>query len=592
MDACTKKLGESPYDLHGRKFQDSSFILGSCFFSTIRFLRSTTFGKTKRFIYLWMSPDKVITAFTNLQLIMRKTFMLIGMVLSLSCLAQNTEGYRNPVIPGFHPDPSVCRVGEDFYLVNSSFQYFPGVPLYHSKDLVHWTQIGHCLTRASQLPLHDASAWGGIYAPTIRYNNGTFYMITTNVSDCGNFLVHTTDPRGTWSEPVRLKQGGIDPSLYFEEDRCYMVSNPDKGIWLCEINPKTGEQLSESRRIWNGTGGRHPEAPHIYQKDGWYYLLIAEGGTEYGHKVTIARSRHIEGPYDGNPSNPILTHINMNAQDSPIQGTGHADLVQAADGSWWLVCLAFRPQAGSHHLTGRETYLAPVRWDENAWPVVNGNGTISLQMDVPTLPQQPLAKKPVRTDFKEGRMGHEWVHIRNYHPENYSFVSGKLRLKASSISLNHEKGSPTFMGRRQEHIGFRATTSVALQKAEAQDEAGLTVYMFEPAHYDLFVKQTSEGAQAVVLRYRMGLLTHIEREVALPKATQVQLRVHGSSDRYRFEYATDGKNFHRLGEIDAKYISTETAGGFTGVMLGMYAVSATASSKAYAEFEYFDYEGE
>lgn len=225
-------------------------------------------------------------------------------------------------------------------------------------------------------------------------------MITTNVSDKGNFLVHTTDPRGEWSEPVWLKQGGIDPSLYFEDDKCYLVSNPGVGIYLCEINPKTGEQLNESKRIWNGTGGRHPEGPHIYKKDGWYYLLISEGGTEYGHKVTIARSRDIDGPYEENPANPILTHINKNAQNSPIQGTGHADLIQAPDGSWWMVCLAFRPQSGNHHLLGRETFLAPVRWDKNAWPVVNGDGTIALQMDVPTLPQYPLAPKPARTDFK------------------------------------------------------------------------------------------------------------------------------------------------------------------------------------------------
>ena len=164
----------------------------------------------------------------------------------------------------------------------------------------------------------------------------------------GNFLVHATDPHGPWSEPVWLEQGGIDPSLYFEDGKCYLVSNPDVGIFLCEIDPMTGKQLTPSKRIWNGTGGRHPEGPHIYKKDGWYYLLISEGGTEYGHKVTIARSRSIDGPYTGNPANPILTHINMNAQYNPIQGTGHADLVEAPDGSWWLVCLAFRtlPQHG------------------------------------------------------------------------------------------------------------------------------------------------------------------------------------------------------------------------------------------------------
>ena len=271
------------------------------------------------------------------------------------------SGYKNPVIPGFHPDPSVCRVGDDYYLVNSSFGYFPGVPLFHSRDLINWEQIGNCLTRSSQLSLKNASLlWGGIYAPTIRYNDGMFYMITTNMSDKGNFIVHTDNPADEWSDPVWLKQGGIDPSLYFEDGKCYMVSNPDNGINLCQIDPLTGTQLTESKVIWNGTGGRYPEGPHIYKKDNWYYLLISEGGTEYGHKITIARSRNIYGPYLENPSNPILTHINMNAQNNPIQGTGHADIVEATDSSYWMVCLAFRSQTGCHHLLVHETYLAYV----------------------------------------------------------------------------------------------------------------------------------------------------------------------------------------------------------------------------------------
>lgn len=520
---------------------------------------------------------------------MRKMMLMLGLVASLCSFSQNRQGYQNPVIPGFHPDPSVCRVGEDFYLVNSSFQYFPGVPLFHSKDLVHWEQIGHCLTRPSQLPLHEASAWGGIYAPTIRYNDGIFYMITTNVSDKGNFIVHTTDPRGEWSEPIWLEQGGIDPSLYFEDGKCYLVSNPGNCIYLAEINPMTGKQLTESKRLWTGTGGRYPEAPHIFKKDGWYYLLISEGGTEYGHKATIARSRHIDGPYDSNPANPILTHINMNAQDSPIQGTGHADFVQAPDGSWWLVCLAFRPQSGTHHLLGRETFLAPMRWDENAWPVVNGNGTIALQMDVPTLPQHPMAEKPVRTIFRDGKLAPEWVYIRNNHPKNYTFASGKLRLKATPVSLNNGKDSPTFVGRRQEHISFTATTSVQLQQASTADEAGLTVYMLESSHYDLLVKQLADGKQAVTLRYQLGAMSHTEKAIILPQG-KVQLRIKGSNDTYSFEYSTDGKNFKELGKMDTHYISTETGGGFTGIMLGMYAASGSDASKGYADFEYFDYD--
>ncbi len=434
---------------------------------------------------------------------MKRFFLqvFILLFLAISCFGQ--EGYSNPVIPGFYPDPSVCKAGDDYYLVNSTFEYFPGVPVFHSKDLVNWKQIGNCLTRESQLDLKNCAPSGGIYAPTIRYHEGTFYMITTNVCDKGNFVVHTENPAGEWSEPVWLKQGGIDPSLYFEDGKCYLVSNPDMGIFLCEINPMTGEQLTASKRIWNGTGGRHPEGPHIYKKDGWYYLLISEGGTEYGHKVTIARSRDIDGTYESNPANPILTHINQNAQNNPIQGTGHADFIEAEDGSWWMVCLAFRPQTGSHHLLGRETFLAPVRWDKNAWPVVNGDGTIALQMDVPTLPQYSVAPKPARTTFESGKLSPEWIHLRNPKAENYSFTpQGMLRLKMTPVSLN-SMDSPTFVGRRQQHIDFTASTSVELQKARPQDEAGLTVFMENHSHYDLSVRQDAGKQQSVILRYRL-----------------------------------------------------------------------------------------
>lgn len=526
----------------------------------------------------------------------KSTSNMKSLLLSLSMAAMSlcpvcaeAEGYRNPVIPGFHPDPSVVAVGDDFYLVNSSFCYFPGVPIYHSKDLVNWEQIGHVLDRKSQLDLKNSSVWGGIYAPTIRYNDGRFYMITTNVSDKGNFLVHTTDPAKGWSDPVWLRQSGIDPSLYFEDGKCYMVSNPDVGIWLCEIDPLTGEQLTESRRIWDGTGGRHPEAPHIYKKDGWYYLLIAEGGTEMGHSVTIARSRNIDGPYTPNPANPILCHFNRAAQDNPIQGTGHADLVQTTDGSWWLVCLAFRQQNGAHHLLGRETFLAPVRWDENAWPVVNGNGTIDLDMTCPTLPLSPVREKAPRTDFDSKTLSHEWVWLRNPDMENYSYGKGKLKIKATSVSPDSTERSPSMILRRQEHIEFTATTAVSLVDATPGSEAGMTVFASEPSHYDLYVTDLKDGKKAVVLRYRLNELTHIEKEMILPAGQKkVDLRVTARPTAYRFSVSLDeGKNFKELGAMNTRYLSTETAGGFTGTFIGLYATSP--DNKGEGIFDYFDY---
>lgn len=503
------------------------------------------------------------------------------------CMGKTEGGYNNPIIPGCHPDPSVCKVGEDYYIVNSSFEYFPGIPIFHSKDLVNWQQIGHCLTRNSQLPLSKATASGGIYAPTIRYNEGIFYVVATNVSGKGNFIVHTTDPWGEWSEPVWLHQEGIDPSLFFENGKCYLTTNPKNTIYLCEINPLTGERLSPSKAIWTGTGGRYPEAPHIYKKDGWYYLLLSEGGTEYGHKVTIARSRSIDGPYESNPANPILTHADVNTQMSPIQGTGHADFVQAHDGSWWMVCLAFRPQSGMHHLLGRETFLAPVRWDKNAWPVVNGNGTIDLEMNVPTLPQQMFSPKTYSTDFKEKQLGPEWNYLRNPYKDNYSLTvsKGRLRLKATPVSLD-ELDSPTFVARRQEHVNFEAETTVRLTNNKEDAEAGLTVYMSNKAHYDIFLKQES-GKKLLVVRYRLGELTYIASETAIT-GDEVHLQVKGDNDYYTFAYSTNGEDFRSLKKMDVRYLSTETQGGFTGIYLGLFAVSPQRA-QVYADFDNFKY---
>ncbi len=501
-------------------------------------------------------------------------------------MASNNFGYKNPVIPGFYPDPSVIRVGDDYYCVTSSFQYFPAVPIFHSTDLIHWTQIGNVLDRESQVNLTNCNSWGGIYAPTIRYNNGVYYMITTNVTNGGNFFVTATDPRGPWSEPIKVDEGWIDPSLYFEDGKCYMVSNPHDAIYMCEIDINTGKVLNKAQCIWGGTGGRYPEAPHIYKKDGYYYLMIAEGGTEIGHNETIARSKNIYGPYMPNPSNPILNHFNQLKQGDHIQATGHAEMVQAQDGSWWLMCLAYRTMSNGTHNLGRETFLAPVRWDKNAWPVVNGNGTIEINMKVPTLPQSEPVIAPRRTTFENGKLGFEWVYLRNPITSNYSFENGKLHLKASNDDLNSMQ-YPTAVFRRQQHIDFETQTEVALNNARNGDEAGLTMYMDAGAHYNLVVRKTDKG-MTIALHCR---LESLDLDIATVKinANKATLRVVGDSENYHFAYSTDGKNFKDLGKLNTRYISTEVAGGFTGVMIGMHCTKTSPKSQVSADFSYFDY---
>ena len=501
-----------------------------------------------------------------------------------------THGYRNPVLPGFYPDPSVCRVGDDYYMVNSSFCYFPGVPVHHSKDLIHWEQIGHCITRPAQTRLQNIGVWNGIYAPTIRHHDGTFYMVTTNVSGGGNFYVTTKDPAGEWSDPVYVREGGIDPDLFFDDDgKTYLLTAQGAGeIHLAEIDLKTGRLLSRSEIIWRGTGGRCAEGPHMYKKDGWYYLMIAEGGTEYGHCETIARSRDLRGPFEGCPSNPILSHALARGYQNPIQGTGHADLIQAHDGSWWMVCLGFRVLGGFYHVTGRETFLAPVKWDENGWPVVNGNGAISLEMNVPTLPQVSVAKKLVRTDFDTSKLGLEWNYNCAPRTGNYSLTErpGWLRLKASPVSIDNSN-SPTWLGRRQQQIDFESTAKLDAAGLNDGDEAGLTVYMCTSSHYDVAVRKR-DGRLFLVLRYKLNRLDHTEKEIAL-ESPVVYLRTTGNKDVYSFAWSADGSSFSKLGEMDASYLSSETAGGFTGVYLALYAQSRSNASGGYADFDWFEY---
>ena len=481
---------------------------------------------------------------------------------------------QNPILPGFHPDPSVVAVEEDYYLVNSSFHYFPGVPIFHSRDLQNWEQIGNVLDRPSQLPLNEATAWQGIYAPTIRYHDGTFYMITTNVGGGGNFMVTATDPAGPWSEPVWLEQQGIDPSLFFEDSKCYMVSNPDNTITLCEIDPATGATLSPGKALWRGTGGRYPEGPHIYKHDGWYYLLISEGGTELAHKLTVARSRHIYGPYEANPANPIFTHCSLAAQGSDIQGTGHADFFQAADGSWWTVFLAYRRYGGDYHHLGRETFLAPVTW-ENGWPVINGNQPVAERMTV-RLPDVPAQPQPARIHYDFSAIGPEWMHIQHPDLQNYEAQGGVLTLTGNGDGFDWGGWHPTALLRRQEAAECRFGTRVALQ---GDGEAGIAVYQIHCGHIEFCILREKGRSQAVV-RIRLHSLLHEEAVVTLPSPNAL-LQVQAHAEQYIFLL-----NGREIARVDAKLLSTEMAGGFTGVTVGPYCRLGKAA------FQGFDYEEE
>jgi xylan 1,4-beta-xylosidase len=500
--------------------------------------------------------------------------------------------YRNPIIPGFYPDPSICRVGKDYYLVTSTFQYFPGVPIFHSTDLVNWKQIGHCLTRTSQLPLSKVRSSGGIYAPTIRYNNGRFYMVTTNVSYGGNFYVYTDDPSGEWSEPIWVDQGGIDPSLLFDDDgTVYFVSNAGdgkgkSGITLCEIDISTGKKLTESKFIWGGTGGRYPEAPHLYKINNLYYLMIAEGGTEYGHMETIARSKSPWGSFEMCTRNPILTHRDKEVHN--IFGTGHADIVEDEDGNWWMVFLAFRNTYGQYHHLGRETFLAPMVWDEEGWPVVNGNGTVELSMETDKLSHEQLQECDIVDDFNKPSLNLCWNFIRNPYEGIWSLEERKgwLRLKGTEINLN-DVDSPAFIGRRQQHFNCTVSALIEFFPKENGEEAGLTVFMDENHHYEIAIVWNGDNRK-IIVRRTIGTLSAIVAQETIGDGS-VFLYIDADEHDYHFAYSIESGSKRVLGYGENRYLSSEVAGGFTGAYFGMFATGNEKECTVPADFDWFKY---
>jgi xylan 1,4-beta-xylosidase len=505
--------------------------------------------------------------------------------------------FANPILPGFHPDPSICRVGGDFYLVTSSFEYFPGVPVFHSRDLVHWRPLGHVLTRRSQLKLDGVRSSGGIYAPTLRHWRGRFYVVTTCVDGGGNFFVTAKNPRGPWSDPVWIDEGGIDPSFFFDEQTLYYTRN-GKGadrdhpiIHQTTIHPETGKLESPLRPVWRGTGGIWPEAPHLYKFGTTYYLFTAEGGTGYGHSIVVGRSSSPAGPFEPCPFNPILTH--RDRPRDPIQATGHADLVELDDGSTWAVLLGVRPKHGGHHHLGRETFLAPVTWTKDGWPRVGVEGRVETRMRGPALPRHPFPPAPARDDFDGRDLLPGWNFVRNPDAASWSLVArpGFLRLIGSPVTLD-DVGSPAFVGRRQQHFRVRCRTALDFSPAGPNEEAGLTVRANERFHYDLAIRSGPSGRMAT-LRSRTRGRSRVTGRAVLPPGP-LTLEVRATEDRYWFGVQAGRRSF-RIGDLPTRALSAETigrAGGgdyFTGAYIGLYATGHGERSRVPADFDWFEY---
>jgi len=508
------------------------------------------------------------------------------------------DHFYNPILPGWYSDPSICSNGEDFFLVTSTFVYFPGVPIFHSKDLVNWKQIGHVLDRPSQLiNFQDQRTSRGIFAPAISYNphNETYYMITTNVN-AGNFFVKTKDPFGSWSEPVYLKEvGGIDPSFFFDEDgKAYIVNNdaPEgktlydghRAIWVHEFDVNTEKVVNKSKMIVNGGVdiSQKPiwiEGPHIYKVNGKYLLTAAEGGTSINHSQVVFSSDKPMGPYTPWDKNPILTQRHLSPdREYPITCVGHADLIQSKEGDWWAVFLGCRPINGKFENLGRETFIMPVQWSEDGFPyMTRGDELVPMILKKEGLVRDessPIGNFERNDDFSSESLNMEWLSLRAPIADLYSLTKnpGFLSLQCTDIA-SYELKTPAYLGRRVQHHNYECVTKMYFDPADENDAAGILIYKDDEHQYFLSVRK-SENARKVCVEKIGELSAEIITEQQIEGDGPVDLKVVSKGLTLDFYYSVDSKakNWQLVsGDIDAFYLSTANTGGFTGTTIGMYA---------------------
>ena len=531
--------------------------------------------------------------------------------------------FTNPILAGFYPDPSICRVGSDYYLVNSTFAYFPGIPIFQSKDLVNWCLIGHVLDRVEQLDLEGFGVSRGIFAPAIRYHDGVYYVTCTLVDGGGNFVVTAQSPRGPWSNPVWIPQiNGIDPSLFFDDDgQAYIVYNsvaPDNqplydghrtirmyqfdqeklrvtGVEIILVNG--GTDLSK-KPIWI-------EGPHIFCKDGYYYLIAAEGGTAEQHSEVVFRSENVDGPYVSYEYNPILTQRQLDPhREQPITCTGHADFAVTESGDWWAVflgCRPYPPGEENYYNTGRETFLAPVKW-RDGWPVINPDQEeVQYRYPYPIKPvKQVQVDIPysgnfrIRDDFDAEQLHSAWIFLRTPHSQWYRLGERKgflaLQLRPETCA---DRSNPSFIGHRQQHLCGSVSTAMEFMPELDTEKAGLLVFQNEQHFY--FLCKSLEQNNPVVQLYKSGNPMELLASQKLGEDSAqwaILLKITAAGADYSFHYALKPSEWILLKDnVDARFLSTRVAGGFVGCVYALHATSSGKLSNKVAYFDWFEYVG-
>ncbi|WP_137174190.1 glycoside hydrolase family 43 protein [Massilia sp. HP4] len=499
--------------------------------------------------------------------------------------------FRNPILSGYYPDPSVLRVGDDYYLINSSFANFPGLPLFHSRDLVSWKQIGNVIDRPSQFSFKGLRSSQGIYAPDISHRNGLFYVVTTCVNCGGNVVMTAKNPSGPWSDPVRLDFGGIDPSLFWDSDgKTYLVGNdaPDekprynghRAIWMQEFDPATLSVRGERTLLVNGgvdisAKPSWIEGPHIFQRGRYYYLIAAEGGTGDNHSQVVFRSASVRGPFVPYGRNPILSQRKLDrARPEPVTSAGHAKFVQTPHGQWWATFLATRPYKNGLYNIGRETFLLPVDWKDD-WPIILEDGKpVPYVATRPGLPEQARPALPFSGDFAYtdeftgSRLADQWIGVRTPDAPFHRVEGGRLILEAAG-RLGDLASTPAFIARRQQHHIAKVSTSLRFRPLHEGDRAGIVAYQSDDSH--LFYGLTKLGLQNVLALYvrDKAKAEHLVASVPLD-GEAVELEIHAEGGRMRFSYTVGGLSRILRSDVDATFLSTGKAGGFTGTIIGPY----------------------
>jgi alpha-N-arabinofuranosidase len=532
----------------------------------------------------------------------------------------HAQSFKNPILAGGYPDPSICRVGNEFIMVNSSFEYFPALPIHKSKDLVNWELVGHGLNRleqvSGQINLIDVQSNGGIHAPTIRFHNGKYYIITTNVyydeikqrSTATNFIITSTKPEGPWSNPIVIRGApGIDPDVFFDDDgRLWYAGNHQPSdpsfsgeteIWMQELNPKNFQLIGQRFFAWRGAcGGVWAEGPHIYKKDGNYYLLIAEGGTSFNHSIMVAVSDKITGPYTANERNPIFSSRHL-SYDNWVHSTGHGDLVELEDGRWYIVMLGVRGDVKRKSNMGRETFIAPVSWERDpydwkerkiVWPVIAPQSGKILKNN-PVIFSETIQNKETFfvDDFNDTNLGLAWNHRRVPLQNMFDLVSnpGSLRVYTSPNELQ-ERIRANFIGIKQTESDFSFEAKMTFSTSSDSDESGIAIVQKDNNFLSLTFKQLNEDI-FLELKLINNVVTSIASKIIDHKCSlPIQLKVESYQNSYRFYYALKNDDFQLFAETPASHLLSY---GYTGAHIGLYTTSNGQMSTGYADFDQVEY---